>query len=157
MELLISFLGIDAKRKIDEAKEQYKKKKFKLKPLLLLPTDDMKSVNRKINNSITVTVEHLLSYEFWKKIKQKGWVKEKKTSEIIKIFENVMDMKKSTDSLIDEIVDNSEMKETVICLMPKDEKKDRILKLAQNEIQQGNNSVVEGFCNTIMELEKEFC
>lgn len=82
MELLISFLGIDAKRKIDEAKEQYKKKKFKLKPLLLLPTDDMKSVNRKINNSITVTVEHLLSYEFWKKIKQKGWVKEKKTSAI---------------------------------------------------------------------------
>ena len=40
--------------------------------------------------------------------------------------------------------------------MPKDDKKDRILKLAQNEVEKGNISVIEGFRNTVIELENEF-
>lgn len=148
--------GKSAKRAINEAKEKYKKKNFRLKPLLLKPTEDMKTVNHKINNSIIITVEHLLSYDFWKKIKEKGWVEEKNKTEILDMFENVFDIKKSLDTVIDEIIDNKDMKDTVISLMPKDEKKENILKLAQVEVERGNVSVIEGFRNTVLELEKEF-
>lgn len=41
--------------------------------------------------------------------------------------------------------------------MPKDEKKDKIFKLAQSEVESGDISVIEGFRNTILELEKELC
>lgn len=148
--------GKAAKKAINEAKDQYKKKIFKLKTLLLEPTEDMKVVNHRIKNSIIITVEHLLSYDFWRKMKENGWVEEKNKTEILDMFGNVLDIKKSLDSVIDEIIDNKEMKETVIYLMPKDTKKDKILKLAQSEVESGNTSVIEGFKNTVLELEKEF-
>lgn len=148
--------GKMAKRAINEAKDKYKKKNFRLKPLLLNPTEDMKIVNHKINNSIIITVEHLLSYDFWKEIKAKGWVEEKNKTEMLAMFEKVFDIKKSLDTVIDEIIDNKDMKDTVISLMPKDEKKENILKLAQVEVERGNVSVIEGFRNTVLELEKEF-
>lgn len=59
------------------------------------------------------------------------------------------------DTVIDEIIGNKDMKDTVIYLMPKDEKKDKILKLAQSEVESGNISIIEGFRNTVLELEKE--
>lgn len=149
--------GKDAKKAISVAKDTYKKKKFKLSPMLLQPTDDMKVVNNKIKNSVVITVEHLLSYDFWKKMREKGWVEEKSTIEISDIFKNVLDIKKSLDSIIDESVNNKDMKDTIIYLMPKDEKKDKILKLAQSEVKNGNISVIEGFRNTIIQLEKELC
>lgn len=74
-----------------------------------------------------------------------------------RIFKNVLDIKKSLDSIIDESVNNKDMKDTIIYLMPKDEKKDKILKLAQSEVKNGNISVIEGFRNTIIQLEKELC
>ncbi len=49
-----------------------------------------------------------------------------------------------------------DMKDTVIYLMPKDSKKDKILKLVQQKIGNGDASIMEGFQNTIIELEKEF-
>lgn len=147
--------GKEAKKAINGAKDKYKKKNFRLKSLLLQPTEDMKVANHKINNSIIITVEHLLSYDFWKKIKEKGWVVEKSRTEILDMFGNVLDIKKSLDTVIDELIDNKDMKDTVIYLMPKDEKKDKILKLAQSEVESGNISVIEGFRNTVLELEKE--
>lgn len=147
--------GKAAKKTIEEAKEKYKKKSFRLKPLLLKPTEDMKVVNHKINNGIIITVEHLLSYDFWKIIKEKGWVEEKSKTEILDMFGNILDIRKPLDTVIDEIIENKDMKDTIIYLMPKDEKKDKILKLAQSEVESGNVSIIEGFRNTILELEKE--
>lgn len=147
--------GKDAKKAINDAKDKYKKKSFKLKALLLEPTEDMKAANYKIKNSLIITVEHLLSYDFWKIMKEKGWVEEKSRTEILDMFGNVLDIKKSLDSVIDELIDNKEMKETVIYLMPKDAKKDKILKLVQSKVDSGNTSVIEGFRNTVLELEKE--
>ena len=40
--------------------------------------------------------------------------------------------------------------------MPKDDKKEKILKLVQNEDKKGNISVIEGFRNTVIDLENEF-
>lgn len=148
--------GNDAKKSINDAKEQHKKRTYKLKALVLKPTEDMKVLNHKIKSAMIITIEHLLSYVFWKKIKEKGWTEEKSNAEILSMFEKVIDIKKSLDSVIDEMVDNIDMKETIIYLMPKDDKKENILKLVQKEVENGNTSVIDGFKNTILELEKEF-
>lgn len=148
--------GNDAKKSINDAKERYKRRSYKLKALLLKPTEDMKVVNHKIKNAIIITIEHLLSYDFWEKIKEKGWTEEKSNAEILSMFENVIDIKKSLDSVIDDMIDNVDMKETIVYLMPKDDKKENILKLVQKEVENGDTSIIDGFRNTIIELEKEF-
>jgi len=75
---------------------------------------------------------------------------------MLEMFEKVVDMNKALDSLIEELIDNRDIKDTIIYLKPKDEKKDNILKLVQVEVEKGNISVLEGFRNTVSMLEEEF-
>lgn len=147
--------GVDAKKAINDAKKQIKKN-YKLKAVLLQMTEDVKSVNQRINNAIPFTVEHLLSYECWRSMKENNWVEERKQNEMFGIFSNVMDMTKSLNYIMDEMVDNKDLKETIISYIPKDEKKSQILKFVKREVDFGNISVLEGFRNTISMLEKEF-
>lgn len=148
--------GKNARDKIKEAKEKFRKKKFKLKPLFLQPTDDMKVVNDKINNSLTITIEHLLSYDFWLQLQKYGLVEERSDKEVLEIFKNVLEISKSLEKTIDDILDNKKMRDTIIYLKPKDDKKNKIFKLANNEVKNGNVSVIEGLKNTIAQFEKEF-
>lgn len=147
--------GIEALKAINNKKTEIKKN-YKLKAALLQPTEDVKMVNRKINNAISFTVEHLLSYECWEKIKENNWAEERKQNEIISMFENVMDRTKSLNCIIEEMIDNKKLKETIIAYVPRDEKKGQILNSVINEVKNGNYSVLQGFKNTISMLEKEF-
>lgn len=147
--------GVVAKNTINDAKKQIRKN-YKLKAILLQTTEDVKSVNQKINNAIPFTVEHLLSYECWRSLKENNWIEERKQNELFSVFSNVMDKTKSLSCIVDEIVDNVDLKETIITYMPKDEKKSQILKFVKHEVDAGNISVLEGFRNTISMLEDEF-
>lgn len=147
--------GIDAKNAVNEAKKRVKKS-YKLKAVLLKPTEDVKVVNDKINNSITFMVEHLLSYECWRHLKNNNWVEERKQTEMFNMFNNVMDKTKSLNSTIKELVENEDLRETIISYIPKDEKKKQILKFVRREVASGNVSILQGFQNTINMLEKEF-
>lgn len=115
--------GIDARKKIKAAKEQYQKKNFALEVKTLCPTEDMKKINSKIKNSIYYEIEHLLSYEFWDKLKKYNWVVYKENEELIEVYNKVMTKDKSIDTIIDEIVDNRNMKETILYWNPKEDKK----------------------------------
>ena len=123
---------------------------------MLKPTEDVKVVNDKINNSITFMVEHLLSYECWRHLKNNNWVEERKQTEMFNMFNNVMDKTKSLNSTIKELVENEDLRETIISYIPKDEKKKQILKFVGREVASGNVSILQGFQNTINMLEKEF-
>lgn len=147
--------GIDAKKTINDEKKKINRN-YKLKAVILQATEDIKSVNRRINNAVAFTVEHLLSYECWRRIKENNWAEERKQDEMFDIFNNVMDMTKALSRIIDEVVDNKDLKETIISYIPKDEKKSQILNFVRREVETGNISVLEGFKNTIDILEKEF-
>lgn len=147
--------GIDAKKKIKAAKEQYQKKNFALTVQTLHPTEDMKRINSKINNSIFYEIEHLLSYEFWMKMKKYHWADYKEKEEMIHVYNKVITMDKSIDAIIDEITDNKNMKETVLYWNPKEDKKNQIMREVCKEVEQGNLAILEGFKNTISDLEKE--
>ena len=147
--------GIDAKKKIKAAKEQYQKKSFALEVKTLCPTEDMKKINSKIKNSIYYEIEHLLSYEFWDKLKKYNWVIYKENEELIEVYNKVMTKDKSIDTIIDQIVDDKNMKETILYWNPKEDKKNQIVKNVFREVEQGNLTILEGFQNTIIDLEKE--
>ena len=147
--------GMDAKKAINEEKNKINRN-YKLKAILLQATEDVKIVNRNLNNAIPFTVEHLLSYKCWKKIKENNWAEERKQNEMFDIFSNVMDMTKALSCIIDEMIDNTDLKETIISYVPKNEKKSQILNFVKKEVNNGNISVLEGFRNTINILEKEF-
>lgn len=148
--------GNIAKKKINESRQQFSKKGFKLSVLQIQPTEDMKVVNSKINNSLIFEIEHLLSYDFWKQLKIKGWVELKEVDELLMVYGKLMVRDKSVESIIDEVVDNIELKETIIFLNPSESKKDQICKYAEEYVSNRNVNAFDGFANTIRRLEKEF-
>ena len=147
--------GKRAQRDINEVKQNVKKN-HALKAILLQPTEDVKKVNQKIGNAIDFTIEHLLSYEFWQQIQMKNWVEERKDNELFSVFGNVINKEKSLSCIIEEVINNKALQDTVIYYIPKNEKKSQILNLVRSEVEAGNSSVLEGFRNTISKLEKEF-
>lgn len=147
--------GVEAKKRIKTAKEQYQRKNFALTAQTLQPTEDMKKINSKIKNSIYYEIEHLLSYEFWMKMKKYNWADYKEKEEMIDVYNKIMTIYKSIDTIIDEITDDKKMKETVLYWNPKEEKRNQILREVCREVEQGNLSILNGFKNTISDLEKE--
>lgn len=147
--------GLEAKKKIQEAKAKYNKKKFELIAKTLYPTEDIKKVNCKIKNSVYYEIEHLLSYDFWKKLKMWNWTVYKEKDELIEVYNKVLTIDKSIDAVIDEIVDDKNMKETILYWNPREDKKTQIVKSVIREVEAGDKSIIEGFKNTISELEKE--
>ena len=148
--------GKDAQRAVKEAIAKYNKKKFKVKPLLLQPTDDMKKISAMIKNYIPFTIEHLLSIDAWQYMRAKNWVIDRTSKELLAIFGGLLGNNKSIDDVIEEQIDDTAIKDTIVRKRPDDTKKDKILKWVQNELANKRIDVIDGFCNTISELEKEF-
>ena len=92
--------GNDAKKKIENAKKEFQKKSFKLKVIQIQPTEDMKIVQAKIQKSLIFEIEHLLSYDFWKKLQQKNWVEVKEVNELVLVYGHLMTRDNSLDKLL---------------------------------------------------------
>lgn len=106
-------------------------------------------------NSVYCEIEHLLSYKFWEKMKIWNWTEHKEKGELIEVYNKVLTIDKSLDAVIDKIVDDTDMKDTILYWNPKEDKKAQIVKSVIREVEEGDISIIEGFKNTIIELEKE--
>lgn len=148
--------GMKAKSTIGQEKQKYSKKKFNLSAITIQPTDDMKKINSKINNSLSFEIEHLLSYDFWRELIKQSCVQKKTVLELAPIYNNLLTIEKSPGELIDEIVDNKEMRDTIIFYNPMEAKKKQIVEYARQYGAQVNKNVYAGFYNTIKKLEAEF-
>lgn len=151
------YAGINAIKKVKEAKKQYEKKNFRLEALPLQPTDDMKKVMSKINNTVFFEIEHLLSDDFWKRIENNGWSVTKPMSELQQVYSKVL----SYDMAIKDVIENISLKlqiqERILMSNPKEDKKAQILNAVRTEVENGNNKVLYGFTNTISKLENILC
>lgn len=87
--------------------------------------------------------------------KKYHWADYKEKEEMIDVYNKVITMDKSIDAIIDEITDNKNMKETVLYWNPKEDKKNQIMREVCKEVEQGNLAILDGFKNTISDLEKE--
>lgn len=147
--------GNDAKKKIENAKKEFQKKSFKLKVIQIQPTEDMKIVQAKIQKSLIFEIEHLLSYDFWKKLQQKSWVEVKEVNELVLVYGHLMTRDNSLDTIIEDVVENEALKQTIIYWNPKDSKKDKIYEYAEQCCME-SDEIFRGFSNTIRKLEKYF-
>lgn len=138
-------------------KKKYPKKSSKVKVMTLYPTDDIKMVNQKINGSIYYEIEHLLPYKTWEQLKNRNWVNLKDDKELFEVYNKLLTRDKSIDTIIDDVVDNAAMKETIVYYNVRDEKKNNILEYVKGLYTNGKTTVFDGFANTIKFLEKEFC
>lgn len=148
--------GLCAKKEVNEAKKKYPKKSSKVKALTLCPTDDIKMVNQKINGSIHYEIEHLLPYKVWEQLKNRNWVNLKDDKELFEVYNKLLTRDKSIDTIIDDVVDNAAMRETIVYYNVKDDKKNNILEYVKKLYSNGKTTVLDGFENTIKILEKEF-
>lgn len=147
--------GNTAKNKINTAKKEFQKKGFKLNVIQIQPTEDMKIVQAKIQKSLIFEIEHLLSYGFWEKIQEKHWVELKEVNELVSVYGHLMTRDKSLDTIIEEVVENEALKQTIIYWNPKDSKKDKIYEYAEQCCME-SDEIFTGFSNTIQKLEKNF-
>ncbi len=99
-------------------------------------------------------IEHLLSIEFWEKLKVQGWVEPRSDKDLQAMFAGLLPRSKTLDNVIDELVDDVQVRDTILTLSPKDEKKTAIAALLQNE--PNLSDTVKGFEKTIQKIESYF-
>jgi len=148
--------GKSARQEIIKKCDEYNKRSYNFKVLLLQPTDSMKEVCSILNNCFSITVEHLLSYDFWRQIIKCEWVKRRTTGERFNTFKNFWSDEKTIKETADELITDEDFKDTILSYSPSNENKENILKAAMTELENGNTIVMDGFRNTISSLEKEF-
>ncbi len=145
--------GNNAIKKVKEAKKQYEKKKFRLDVIPLQPTDDMKKVMAKINNTVFFEIEHLLSDDFWKRIENNDWCLTKPMSELQQVYSKVLSYDRTIKDIIEGIAFKLQIQDRVLRLNPKEDKKAQILNAVRTEVEAGNNMILNGFTNTLCKLE----
>ena len=149
--------GFEAKNKIEKS-ELYKTKNNSafMKLQTLQPSDEIiELVSKNIN--FVYSIEHLLSTNFWKTLKSKCWVEPREDKELIAMFAGLIPRDKPLDAVIDDLVYNLDIRDTILTLKPKDDNKMSIAKLLQS---MGKNSdtfdIVKGFSKTIERIESYF-
>lgn len=147
--------GKTAKEKFNDNKKNYSQKSKNVFFGFLQPTEDIKKLNHKINNSLLYEIEHLLSYDFWETIKRNGWASLKSNKELISTFSEKMTKEKSANDVIEEVIENEKMKDTIVLWNPKDSKKNQILNSVKLAINDGELDVIIGFENTIKFIEQK--
>lgn len=100
-------------------------------------------------------IEHLLSFEFWKEIKSHGYEEPRSTEEIGRMFNGLVPRDKTLDSIIDKLVESTDVRDTILSFEPKSLKKKRILELLKGT--DDKKSATVGLLRTVQKIESYFC
>ena len=103
-------------------------------------------------------IEHLYSIEYWKELKEKRYVEQRKEIEIKNILINeISSLNDSFQTMIEQRISNQDVKDTIFLYSPKDSKKSAIFTNACKEYETNPESeIFNGFLPTISEIEKYF-
>ena len=102
-------------------------------------------------------VEHLLSLDFWKQMKDRHQVQERDKDTLVNMFARLSTVDKSLLDTINESVSDEDLRETIVRYEPNENKKQRIVNSLINEEEDFQKRALFGFKDTIDELEKYFC
>lgn len=146
--------GSSAKQSIEES-ELYRTKQNSLSMRIqnIQPSDEIiMLLSKKIK--MHFEIEHLLSIDFWKKLKAQNYVEPRSDESLQKMFSGLVPRCKTLDTVIDELVDVIDIRDTILTFVPKDEKKTAITRLLQTDPDSLN--AVKGFEKTIQRIEAYF-
>lgn len=102
-------------------------------------------------------IEHLLSIECWKKLKEKNYVIPRDASELLSVFSSHFTLNKPLETIMDETVNNYDLLNTIVTLNPKDDKKEKIINFVSSEFEKNpETEFLNGMRNTVDKLTKLF-
>lgn len=149
--------GENAKKKL-ESDEIYKGKKASvlMNVQFLHPSEDIINLY-KLDINLYYEIEHLLSIDFWKTLKENDYVSLRETDELLSIFSKHVTKTKSLDAIMDDLISDYDLLGTIVTLNPADDKKQQIKNLVLKIFEDNPHSdILMGLQNTINHLTSTF-
>lgn len=147
--------GVKAKQEIENSEIfRTKQNTISIRIQQIQPSPEILSLyDKKV--FIDYEIEHLFSIDFWRKLIKAGLVSARKDEEVYKVFASFMNRNKTLEETINTLVEDKDIRETILLYEPKCLRKKQILELflAQSDI----SSITSGFGKTIERLESYFC
>lgn len=146
--------GITAKSKIENS-EAFKTKQnnISMRIRFIEPTNEIIDMIEK-HIIFEYEIEHLLSLDFWEKLKENDLVAVRSDDNMQRMFDKLVPRNKTLDNVIDELVTNIKVRDTVLSFEPKELKKKQIVELLKTE--SDIKGITAGFIKTIRRLEDFF-
>lgn len=101
-------------------------------------------------------IEHLFSVDVWKTWKEMELVTPRSDSEVRNMFDGLIPRDKTLDNVVDELVQNIDIRDTIVMFEPKELKKKRMASVLKENFSE-NAEVFSGFARTIADIESVFC
>ena len=146
--------GISAKHEVDN-NEVYKQKQNNvcIKTQFIQPSDEIINLLDK-HIDIEFEIEHLLSLDFWKRIKENNFQDLRSLEELNKMFTGLVPRDKTLDNVIEELVEDTNIRDTILTFNPKKLKKKKIVDLLKTDENKFEATI--GMKRTIKKLEDFF-
>lgn len=141
-----------------ESDEIYKGKKASvlMNVQFLHPSEDIINLH-KLDINLYYEIEHLLSIDFWKTLKENDYVSLRETDELLSIFSKHVTKTKSLDATMDDLISDYDLLGTIVTLNPADDKKQQIKNLVLKIFEDNPHSdILMGLQNTINHLTSTF-
>lgn len=148
--------GIDARNEIING-EAYKSRQqsLSMKIANIQPSDPVITLyHQKIK--FFFEIEHLCAAPVWELWKSQGLVTLRDDSEIRNMFDGLIPHDKSLDNVIDELVDDIGVRDTILTFEPKKLKKKQMVACLKSHFYE-DASMFSGFERTIKDIEAFFC
>ncbi len=143
-----------------EIKEQLTNAQRHIKSDFYQPSDSIKSVLRSIPNqgAFQYELEHLLSLDFWERIKNTRKSQAREHSELYQLFSNTIPIDKAFSDFLKEKIPDETLRTTIVLRNPADSEKSNIINYAillyeSEEIL----NMFDGIKPTVEKLQEYFC
>lgn len=147
--------GETAKKAIENSEAYLHKQSFvAVKLQFIEPSDEIIALLQK-RIKMEFEIEHLLSVDFWKEIKSHNYQELRSADELMRMFSGLVPRDKTLDSVIDELVEDTEVRDTILTFSPKTLRKKKIANLL--EACKDKKAVTMGLKRTIQKIEDYFC
>ena len=101
-------------------------------------------------------IEHLLSVDCWKNLKEREYVVQRGDLELNKMVEKIIERHKTIDMVLDETVDDYDILNTIVTLNPREDKKEKIFRFVESSKEDKQREYLKGLKKTIEAFEKIF-
>jgi hypothetical protein len=118
------------------------------------PSDAVINLNEK-HIAFLYEIEHLCSAEVWQGWKTQNLVELRTDAEMRSMFNGLIPRDKSLDNIVDELVDDVAVRDTILTFEPKKLKKKRMVAYLKEHFCDNINAFA-GFSRTIKEIEEYF-
>lgn len=131
-------------------------KKSNVRVIQLQPSESIIELYN-MNLHIPFEIEHLLSIETWKEAISKNYVIPRSTKELSDAYKKDLPRDKAIDTILDEIIVNTNLRETIANFNPHKDKKINFCDMVERIYQQENTKdIFNGFKKTVSKIEQFF-